>query len=79
MDAPAMNGSDGLTHLVLGKRRQHQVADALLGRRIGDRPKQRQTAALAVHGVLARRERDVPAGTASPFPDREPDQLEAVQ
>ena len=53
MDAPAMSGSDGLTRLVLDIRLQHQVADALLGRCIGDRPKQREAAALAVHGTGA--------------------------
>ena len=63
--------------LVLGVRLEDAVADGVLGRRVGDRTQQCEAAALAVHAVLARRERDVPAAAAAALPDREADQLES--
>src|SRR5687768_9458701 len=65
--------------LVLGVRLQHELTDAVLRRRIGDRTQQREAAALTVDGIGARRERDVPAATAAAFPDGEADQLQAVE
>jgi hypothetical protein len=57
---------------------EDEIADAILGRGVGDRTQEGKAAALAVDGVLTRRERDVaPAATA--LPDREPDQPESVE
>jgi hypothetical protein len=44
-----------------------------------DRPQEREAPALAVHRVLARRERDVASASAATLPDGEPDQLQTVE
>ena len=63
--------------LVLGVRLEDAVAHRVLGGRVDDGTQQREAAALAVHAVLPRRERDVPAAAAAALPDREADQLES--
>ena len=68
-----------LLRLVLSVGLQHQVADAVLRGRLADRPQQREAAAFAVDGVLARREGDVAAVPGAPLPDGKADQLQAVE
>ena len=69
-----------LLRLVLGERLQDQRAQRLLRGRVDDRPQQREAAALAVDREAAGRERDVaPAAAAARLPDREADQLQAVE
>ena len=62
---------------VLRVRLEDPVAHGVLRRRVDDRPQEREAPALAVHRVLARRERDVPAVAAATLPDAEADQLQA--
>src|SRR4029453_9340133 len=65
--------------LVIRVRLEHQIANAVLRRRVGDRPQQRKAATFTVDGVLPRGERNVATGTATPLPDGEPDQLQALE
>ena len=63
--------------LVLGVGVEDQLADALLRGGVDDRPQQGERSALAVDGVLAGGERDVPAAAGAAFPDGKADQLQA--
>src|SRR2546430_7146553 len=65
--------------LELGVGLQHEIADAFLGVRVDDWPKQCEAATVTVDDVLARREGDVATATAAPLPDGEADQLHAVE
>jgi hypothetical protein len=64
---------------VLRIRLKDSFPDPVLRRRIDDRPEQRERSAFAIDGVLPRGECDVSAAGPAPFPDAEPDQLEAIQ
>jgi hypothetical protein len=70
---------DGGPLLVLLIRFENEVANTVLCRRVGQRPEQREAAALSVHAVRARRKRDVAAVAAAAFPDRKPHQLQALE
>jgi hypothetical protein len=59
-------------------RLQHEFTNLFLRIRVGDGP-QREVATLTVDGVLARRERDVPATAAAALPHGETDQLLAFE
>lgn len=73
------SGADGFERrLVLAVGVEDQIAQPVLGRGVDDGPQQREAAPLAVHRVLARRERHRPAA-AAPLPDREADELQAVE
>jgi hypothetical protein len=65
--------------LVLGISLQNQLSNPVVSRGVGRRPEQREAAAFAVDGVLARGERDVPAIAGAAFPDGEADQLQPVE
>jgi len=52
---------------------------ACWGRVSGDGTQQGEAPTLAVHGVLPRRKRNVPAAGAAALPDREANQLEAAR
>ena len=60
-------------------RLQDQIAQPVLRRRIGNRPKQRETPPFAVDRILPRRKRDVPAVAVAPLPYREADQLQTLE
>jgi hypothetical protein len=60
-------------------RLENEIADAVLRRRIGNRPQQREAAPLAVHRVLPRRERDVSSVAALALPHTEANQLQALE
>ena len=80
MDAPAddlRRGPGALLEFDIGF--EEEIADAILGRGVGDRTQEGKAAALAVDGVLTRRERDVAPAAATALPDREPDQPESVE
>src|SRR5580765_1904169 len=79
MASSSLLSRDGLLRLDLGVRLQDQVTYPVLRRGIHHRPKKRETPAFAVHRVLARRERDVPAVSTSPLPDGKANQLEPVE
>ena len=64
---------------VLGVGLQHEIANAFVRCRVGNRPQQSEAATLTVDRVLARRERDVPAISRATFPDGEADQLQTVE
>jgi hypothetical protein len=70
---------DRASLLVLGERFEHELAHAVLRVHVGDGPQQRETAALTIDGVLARRERNVAAVATASLPDAEADQLLAVE
>ena len=80
MDAPAAGlRDDGGLLLVCRVRFEHEVANALLRRRVDDGPQQRERATFTVHRALASRKGHVSTGTASGFPDAKADQLEAFE
>ena len=80
MDAPADDLRGGLRALLeFDVGTENEIADAILGRGVGDRPQEGKAAALAVDGVLTRRERDVAPAAATALPNREPDQPESVE
>src|SRR6516165_8836295 len=70
---------DGVSLLVFGVRPEHEIADTVLRRLVSDGPQQREAAALTIDGVLACRERDVAAVAATPLPDAEADELQAIE
>src|SRR5688500_5124931 len=80
MDAPAddlRRGRGALLECYVAV--EDEIADAILGRGVGDRTQEGKTPALAVDGVLTRRERDVAPAAATALPNREPDQPESVE
>ena len=80
MDAPAADLRGGFGALLeLGVCLEDEVADAVLGRGVGDRTQQGKAAPLSVDGVLTGREGDVPTGTSAAFPDAEANQLEPLE
>ena len=50
---------------------QDPVARCVLRRRIDDRTQEGEASPFAIHAVLPRRKRDVPAAAAAPLPDRD--------
>ncbi len=58
---------------------EDQVAQPVLGAPVEERPEEREAPPLAVHRVLAGRERDVAAVAVAPLPHREPNELQAVE
>ena len=55
------------------------MTDAVVRGGVADWPQQREGALLAVHAVLTRRECHVPPGFAPRLPNREADQLQALE
>jgi hypothetical protein len=70
---------------VLGRRRlgevrlPHELSHLVLCVRILDRAQEREVAALAMKGELARRKRDAESVAVATFPDAESDQLQSVE
>ena len=58
---------------------QDEIAQPVLRRRIGHRTQQRKTPPLAVHRILPRWKRDVPAIAAAPLPYGEPDEFQTLE
>src|ERR1700686_4758138 len=80
MDATAVDLRGGFGALLeLGVRLEDELADAVLGRGVADRTQQGKAAPLSVDGVLTGWEGDVPTGTATAFPDAEPNELEPLE
>ena len=76
MDAPARElRAAGRRSFVFGIGLEHEVTNALLRRRVGDRTQQGEAATVPIHDVLPCRKRDIAATGSTTLPDPEADQL----